>query len=327
MSRPLPGSHAYKEITLQQLRSFCETVRLGSFTRAAEALGLSHPTIWSQVHALERRFGTKLVETHARGCRTTEAGTLLAELAVPLVTGIGSLDQAFKVALSEVKSHLVVAATPRILVEDLPDCVVEFERRKPHVQLTLKERRTEEVFNAVSTGEADLGFSASNNPHPGDAWLRFEPCYELDVVLVTPKDHPLARRRQVRPRDLCPYPLVNAPNSFVDPTVMLALEKLGAFRVQAKRVEAYHAATIRRYVEIGFGIGLIGRVPSHGPQPNLHERSMSRDFGRTTVYTVRRRGSVQPAHVLDFANTVKDLLNRGHAASPTVDAGTRKGRR
>src|SRR5262245_50779630 len=141
MSRRQPASHVYKEVTLQQLRSFCETVRLGSFSAAAAALGLSHPTVWTQVHALERRFGTKLVEAHARGCRVTEAGHMLAEMAAPLVTGFGSLESSYRAAQSEVGTSLVIAATARILVEDLPDCVVEFERRRPHVQLTLKELR------------------------------------------------------------------------------------------------------------------------------------------------------------------------------------------
>src|SRR4051794_23504488 len=104
-------SHAYKEMTLQQLRSFCETVRLGSFSAAAASLGLSHPTVWTQVHALERRFELKLVETHTRGCRATEAGSLLAELAAPLVTGFGSLEQTFRAAQSQAAARLVIAAT------------------------------------------------------------------------------------------------------------------------------------------------------------------------------------------------------------------------
>ncbi len=312
MPRRTPASPPYKEMTLQQLRSFCETVRQGSFSAAAASLGLAHPTILNQVHALERRFRTRLVEVHARGCRPTEAGNLLAELAAPLVTGFGSLETCFREARSQATTSLVIAATARIVVEDLPGCVVEFERLRPHAQLTLKELRTAEVIAAVSAGEADLGFTSSTNPHPGDAWLQFVPCYELDVVLVTPRDHPLARRRVVRPRDLCDYPLVNAPASFVDPTVMLALEKLGGCPTSSRRVEAYLAATIRRYVELGFGIGLIGRVPSHRPQPNLHERSMSSHFGRTTVYLVCRKGALQPPHVRDFADTVKALLNRKH---------------
>src|SRR4051794_33789630 len=88
----------YKEMTLPQLRSFCDSIRLGSFKAAAKSLGLSHPTVLSQVHALERHLKTPLVETHARGCRPTEEGRLLADLATPLVAGFGSLERAFEEA-------------------------------------------------------------------------------------------------------------------------------------------------------------------------------------------------------------------------------------
>ena len=93
MPTPCRSGRAYKEITLLQLRSFCETVRLGSLTAAADSLGLARPTVWEQVHALEHHLGMQLVEPHARGCQSTEAGRFLAEMAGPLVTGISSLKQ------------------------------------------------------------------------------------------------------------------------------------------------------------------------------------------------------------------------------------------
>ncbi len=327
MSRPGSSSHSYKEVTLQQLRSFCETVRLGSFSAAAASLGLSHPTIWTQVHALERRFGVKLVETHSRGCVATAAGRVLAELAAPLVTGFGSLEHAFVTALTLDAPRLVIAATARILVEDLPACVVEYERRRPQVHVTLKELRTSEVIEAVRSGEAQVGFTSSPSLHPSDEWLDFVPSYELDVVLITPRDHPLARLRIVRPRDLCAYPLVNAPTSFVDPTVMLALEKLSGPLTPPRRVEAYHAATIRRYVELGYGIGLIGRVPSHKSRSDLHERSMSGDFGRTIVYLVSRKGALQPPHIREFTAIVADMLGSGDPSSPRRPTRARSSRK
>src|SRR5262249_31721536 len=125
MLMPSRPSRAYKEITLQQLRSFCETVRLGSLTAAADSLGLARPTVWKQVHALEPRVGMKLAEPHPRGCEPTEMGRALAELASPLVTGIGSLRQALQSSHSRRKAHLTVAASPRLLIEDLPPCVAE----------------------------------------------------------------------------------------------------------------------------------------------------------------------------------------------------------
>src|SRR5437667_12409732 len=102
---------AYKEITLQQLRSFCETVHLGSLSAAAVSLGLAHPTVWKQVHALERHFGMQLVESNTRGCRATEAGRALAELANPLVTGIDSLKQTLQEARLQTESCLTIVPT------------------------------------------------------------------------------------------------------------------------------------------------------------------------------------------------------------------------
>src|SRR5690242_18304989 len=105
------GGRAYKETTLQQLRSFCETARLGSFSAAATALGTSHPTVWKQVHALEREFGAQLVKPFGRGCRLTDAGRVLAELAGPAVAGIASLKQRFRDAILQTPGHLIVATT------------------------------------------------------------------------------------------------------------------------------------------------------------------------------------------------------------------------
>src|SRR5438105_2109051 len=131
--------HAYKEIRLQQLRSFCETARLGSLTAAAASLGLSQPTVCEQVHALERAVDAKLIERQAHGCRLTDAGRIVAELAAPLVTSMSSLERTIREALGRVETTLTIAATQRILVEDLPAAISDFERRSPKVRLRFLE--------------------------------------------------------------------------------------------------------------------------------------------------------------------------------------------
>jgi DNA-binding transcriptional LysR family regulator len=308
MSQGTNAHRAYKEITLQQLRSFCETVHLGSLSAAAGSLGLAHPTVWKQVHALERHFGLKLVESHTRGCRPTEAGRALAGLASPLVTGIDSLKQMLRETSAPADSFLTIAATQRFLVEDLPGGMAEFERRCPHVRLDLREVAPEEVTAVVESGDADLGFAVQATD-PGNPWVSFEPCYELDVLLITPPDHPLARRRQVRGRDLCAYPLVNSRTSFADPEVVRALEDLGAFETQPRRVEAHSVATIRHYVALGFGVGLIGVSPAHRPDPAFHERSLGRELGRITICAVRKRGALPSVAVREFVGILKAMLN------------------
>lgn len=303
-------ARAYKETTLHQLRSLCETARLGSFTAAATALGLSHPTVWKQVHALEREFGAQLVKPYSRGCRLTEAGRTLAELAAPAVASIAALKQRFQESLVPVAPCLTVVTTPRILVEDLPGCVLDFQAHWPNVQLSLQEQPNLNVAQSVQGGQADLGLVMESSSVSDNSCLMFEPAYELDIVLITPLDHPLARRRHVRPRDLCDFPIVNSPNSFKDSAVNAALEHLGVFERQTRRIEAYFAASIRRYVELGFGIGLLPRAKYPvATLTKLHERVMSQYFGRQTVYLVSRKSFSRSRAALDFAHTLRTKLS------------------
>jgi DNA-binding transcriptional LysR family regulator len=302
--------HLYKEVRLRQLRSFAQTARLGSLAAAAASLGVAQPTVWEQVHALERDFDAKLVEPYGRGCRLTEDGRLLLGLVDPLVAGLDSLKRHFQEARAKVETYLAVAATPRILVEDLPDCVLAYERCWPNVRLTFKEARDQDVAGEVETGVADVGLAPIPEMQTDHPRLIFEPGYELDVILITPPGHPLARRRSVRPQDLCPYPLINSPNSFSDPVLTAHLEKLGLFKRQRRRVEAFCAATIRQYVELGFGIGLLPR-PALKPYPNLHCRVMSRYFGRLRTYMIWRKGTLRSPAAEAFVAVVKAKMNPG----------------
>jgi molybdate transport repressor ModE-like protein len=301
--------HAYKEIHLRQLRGFCETARLGSLSAAAKSLGLTQPTVWEQVRALERILGARLVEAHGRGCRLTEDGRLLAEMVAPLVAGLDALPRNFEQARGRSETWLTLATTQRVLIEDIPGPIVEFERRHPHVRLRFVERRGDEIATAVESRQADLGLSTER---PTSPWLEFESVYELDPILVTPQDHPLARRRVIQPKDLRGYSLLNAVRGgFADPSIAAQLDKLGIFQSQPQRVEAIYTAVIRRYVELGFGIGIVPGLPGRPPSPGLHERSMGRYFGRVTINLLWRRGAVRNEWIGIFARLVKDMLGTG----------------
>ena len=78
----------YKSDRLKPLRAFCQTARLGSVSRAAEALYVSQPAISLQLQALERELGVALLERSGRRLVPTREGQVLYELAVPLVEAL-----------------------------------------------------------------------------------------------------------------------------------------------------------------------------------------------------------------------------------------------
>ena len=93
---PSAPRFAYKADRLKPLRAFCQTARLGSVSRAAEALYVSQPAITQQLQALERELGVKLFERSGRRLVPTREGEALYTLARPLVEGIDGLDGAFR---------------------------------------------------------------------------------------------------------------------------------------------------------------------------------------------------------------------------------------
>ena len=82
---------AYKGSRLKPLRAFCQVARLGSVSRAAEALYLSQPAVTLQLQALERELGVRLLERSGKRLTPTREGELLYEMAKPLVEGLDGL--------------------------------------------------------------------------------------------------------------------------------------------------------------------------------------------------------------------------------------------
>jgi DNA-binding transcriptional LysR family regulator len=283
---------------------------------AATALNVSHPSVWKQVHALERMFGVRLVEPHGRGCFLTPAGQMLVEMAGPNVESLGMLQDRFAAALQEAKVHLAIAVTPRSLVEDLVPCVVKFHSQFARVSFSFLQSPENEIADVVEARRAVFGFTSSPLSEEQKRLLVAEPSYILDVNLVTKKDHPLARRRNVHPRDLRPYPFVNSPEHLPGGAhTQGVLDEHHAYTGKDHLLQTGYAVPIRRFVELGFGIGLVhaSRLSPH--YPSLHERPMSRYFGKILINVIRRRGGFIPALGEEFIRLVRDDLGSDSSGS------------
>lgn len=314
------------ELRLQQLRSFCETARQGSLTAAAHALGLTQPTIGEQVHALEREFGEQLVETHGRGCRLTESGRLLAELAGPLLAGFDSLRAAFHEARQRRLAQLTVASSPRILAEDILPSVTAFERQYPAAQVSFLEMLTQNVAEAVKSGDAQLGLTDASTIEPDNPWIECEPAYELDLLLVTPADHPLAARRSVSLRDIAEYPVVNGADTLNDSSIRAALAKAEIFQRCLSRVHVSYTVAVRKFVKAGYGVGFVFGLPGQPVEPGLCERSVSRQVGRARICFVWRKGALRQEFAQAFADCIRTSVAEKRKAAEAGLSRTHAGR-
>src|SRR3546814_1283707 len=128
----------YKGDRLKPLRAFCQTARLGSVSRAAEALFVSQPAVTQQLQALERELGVRLFERSGRRLVPTREGETLYELARPLVEGIDGLGGVFREKLRGLDAgELHVAAGSSTILYLLPKIVEAFRAAQPDVRLIL----------------------------------------------------------------------------------------------------------------------------------------------------------------------------------------------
>jgi DNA-binding transcriptional LysR family regulator len=302
----------HKDLTWQQLRSFCEAARRGSLSAAATALDLAQPTVWAQVRALERNFNCQLLEAHPRGCRLTPAGQILVELAAPAVLGIQRLQEEFFSRLQQQTPRLKIATPPRTMHDEMPPCVRAFETQHPHVQLSLLELANAQVLPAVVAGTVDLGFTTWVPDDDQALWVEKTACYQLPTLLVVPFEHPLVKKKRVVPEDLKAYPFVNSPHNVSgDPVAHAALLSLGCYDHPDRRMEAFYVSSIRRYVELGFGLGLVAAFPEPAERAFCREIDLSRHFGRTTVYALTRVDTTPAPLLAEFVATVMRIHRRG----------------
>ncbi|MBC8097790.1 MAG: LysR family transcriptional regulator, partial [Akkermansiaceae bacterium] len=280
----------YKQLTLAQLRSFCEVVRTGSISAAARALDLSHPTVWKQIHALEKQMGHALVETNRRGCQPTPAGQLLVEHALPLLEGIAQIQSGFHSTLDNTQVTLRLAASPRTLTEDLPDFLKHFKKEAPQIRIIACEIPDTAILETIANRQADMGLV------PPSAWEQGQPAgisneqlYELEPIILAPKGHAILKKKQIQFRDFGEEPLLNNLALFPNKLMAAKLAEASARVHSLRRFELNGANTIRQYVRRGFGMGLVGRLPNtDGSDAQVREISAAHLLGMLPVHVIYR---------------------------------------
>jgi DNA-binding transcriptional LysR family regulator len=179
--------------TLHQLKVFEATARHGSFTRAAEELYLTQPTVSIQVKQLTKAVGLPLFEQIGKRLYLTQAGQKLLETCQEIFAG---LDQ-FEMAVSDLKGlkqgqlRLAVITTAKYFV---PRLLGPFCQRFPGIEISLKVTNHQNIQERMVNNEDDL-YIISSPPEQPD--LKIYPFLENPLVVIGPKDHPLAKKSNI----------------------------------------------------------------------------------------------------------------------------------
>ena len=188
--------HYYKNNRLKQIRAFCQVVKSGNITRAAEKLYLSQPSVSLQLQALEREFGTTLFERRGPHLTLTPNGESLFALAGPLVDGIDRLEENFAAHQGEMESgELNIGAGESTILYILPEAVRRFVAAYPGIKLTINNVTGRDGLKMLRADEIDLAVGSMLDV-PDD--IHYEPVVMYDPALITPVGHPLSQLPESR---------------------------------------------------------------------------------------------------------------------------------
>lgn len=190
--------------TLHQLKVFETTAHLGSFTKAAEKLEITQPTVSSQVKQLSKAIGLPLFEQIGKQLYLTETGKELLLTCEEVFSHLDNFEM--KVAdfkgTKEGKLCLAVITTAKYFI---PRLLGSFCQLYPDIDVSLQVVNHQQIQERMLTNQDDL--YVLSQPPP-EIELKCQPFLENPLVVIANKNHPLANRQQIPIEDLELYPFI-----------------------------------------------------------------------------------------------------------------------
>ena len=183
-----------RHATLRQLQVFEAIVRLGSFTRAAEELFLTQPTVSMQIRKLTDAIGLPLFEHVGRNVEPTEAGLELYDACRSMFESLANLEM--KVSdlkgLKRGRLRMGVVTTAKYLA---PDILGGFSQLYPGIDLALKVTNRESIIERMHANEDDL-YIMGQAPE-GDIEVESHTFAPNPLVVMASRSHPLVGKKNI----------------------------------------------------------------------------------------------------------------------------------
>ena len=243
---------------LRALEVFCKIVELRSFSRAAEAVLLTQPTVSGHIKALEEELGLKLFDRAGKTVTPTRAGEILYGYGRRILALRDEARQAINKHKGGLTGHLALGGSTIPGAYILPPIVAAFKREHPGVTITLNIRGSRDIVRDVIEGTCEIGMVGARFE---EGRLHYEQFAKDDLVLAVPAAHPWASRSTVRLRELAGQPFIMRERGSGTRKVMeecLTTHGLDAGNLRVV-LEVTGNEAVRQALKAGAGISVISR--------------------------------------------------------------------
>lgn len=240
---------------VRDLQVFLSVAKHLNYTRAAEEVNLSQPSVSVRMRQLERDLGSKLFEQLGKKVALTEAGQLL----IPYATRVIAILEDVRHAVDELKGlergslRIGASTTPGMYL--VPQTIAHFKQRYPRVEVHLAVRDTRQIEEGVIQNEFDFGFVGG---HLAGDDVDVIPWLTDQIVLVTAPKHRLAQKKSVKPHDLQKERfIIREPGSATRAAILTHLQKRDVEMNTIMEME--NPESVKKAVQSGLGIAFISK--------------------------------------------------------------------
>jgi DNA-binding transcriptional LysR family regulator len=144
-------------LKLQQFRLFAAIAEAGSFSAAAEIVGLSQPALSKSVKEMERQLGVELLVRTTRGVHLTSHGAAVAKRAVSIRRELDKMLEDFGWICGEITGEISIGVTALGASRPLAQAVGALRTAHPKVRTMIRELRSSQILDLVRNGALDCG--------------------------------------------------------------------------------------------------------------------------------------------------------------------------
>jgi len=240
----MPISHAH-------LRSFHAVATHGSFTRAAEMLHITQPTLSGQVKDLEERYGTKLFVRHGRRIELTDIGKSAFSITRLIFRHEEEVEHLLQSARALTSGQLRVGADSPYIATPL---LAHFQRLYPGIQISIQYGNSQQLMAWIVSRSCDVAFMP-NIPQE-DERLYSIPLPPGRLVVFVNQDHDWAERRSVTIEELVTQRIVlREKGSRTRSIFEEAVAQAGHLLPNVMEISGREG--VREAVAAGFGVGIV----------------------------------------------------------------------
>ena len=279
-------------------RAFISVAQQGSLSAAARSLGVSQPTVSSQIATLERQSQIELFHRQGYRMTRTSAGHKLMALAQKLLALESETEFFLRDSGQLNQGELKIGAVGPFHVIEM---VASYRARHPQLQLSIRMGNSQQVLQDLENYTTDVSVLAGLNDRPE---LLAREYARHAIILFAHVDHPLARREQIEIHELRGQPLLLREQGS---TTRSALEKvLQEAGIEPRTsLEIGSREAIREAVARGLGVGTVSEAEFIA-DPRFKPVRIAGDPARTTTYVYCMKERSESLLVRSFLNAIEN---------------------